>query len=67
MRTKATKRKMTICNADKEKSYLLIKGKWFRACGFIPGDQVEISATKKGTLVITNKEASLNKLASFVA
>ena len=55
MRTKTTKRLMTVCNAYNDKSYLIIKGKWFRNCGFMPGDQVELFATKQGKLVITNK------------
>ena len=55
MKTKTTKRLMTICSADKNKSVLIIKGLWFRNCGFNPGDQVELSATKSGKLVIINK------------
>lgn len=55
MKIKATQRKMTVCSADTNKSMLIIKGKWFRDCGFNPGDMVELSATKSGKLIITNK------------
>ena len=47
MKNKTTKRLMTICSAYNDKSVLTIKGKWFRECGFNPGDQVELSVTKK--------------------
>ena len=55
MKIKATKRQMTVCSADTNKSLLIIKGKWFRKCGFNPGYLVELFATKSGKLVITNK------------
>ena len=53
MKAKTT-RKMTICNAYNNKSMLVLKGKWFRNCGFTPGDEVLINVTK-GRLIILNK------------
>lgn len=55
MKTKTT-RELTVCSAfEKNSSTVLLKGKWFRACGFNPGDTIELDITKKGKIVITNK------------
>ena len=50
-----TTRSMTICCSNNNGSLLIIKGKWFRNCGFNPGDRIEINTNKKGIMKITNK------------
>ena len=55
MKTKTTKRYLTICNGGKNKSLLIIKSKWLKNCGFSPGDSIELTINKLGNITIINK------------
>jgi len=47
-------RVLTLCNAGGDDyPYVLLKGKWFKKCGFEPGDLIKVTNVGRGAIIIT--------------